>query len=191
MTPLRTEPFPAFEYWTPACFVCGRENQAGIRARVVAGARGGFVSATLSQALAGLPGIVHGGAVVALLDEAMWYAVFGQAGIPSVTAHLEVRFVRPAPPGTPLLAVARLDGLSEAGRPGPQGSAGGRRIGRATARLLDGSGRLVAAARGRFAEVEAGQMPVHRLLRRLPVEADAVGSLLEWPGVEAFLRGGG
>ncbi|WP_324669552.1 PaaI family thioesterase [Geochorda subterranea] len=181
----------AFEYWTSACFVCGRENEGGLHARVVAGELGGLVQATLPPSLVGLPGIGHGGAVVALLDEAMWYAVYGQAGIPSLTAHLEVRFVRPAPPQVPLVAVARL-APARGAPPGDdsQGRGGPRRIGRAVARLLDGEGRLVAAARGRFVEVEPSTVPVHRLLACRPVTPDAVADLWRWPGVGAFLKGG-
>ena len=181
---------PAVQYWTSACFVCGRENLGGVRARVVAGEWGALVAATLPEKLAGLPGILHGGVVVALLDEAMWYAVYGQAGIPSVTAHLDARFVRPAPPGRPLLAMARLDSRKEAGAPAEEGRAARRRIGRAVARLVDGEGRLIAAARGRFSELTAGDS-VHRLLHSGPVEARALEDLVRWPGVEAFLKGGG
>ncbi len=181
----------AFEYWTSACFVCGRENEGGLKARVVAGELGGLVQATLPSTLVGLPGIGHGGAVVALLDEAMWYAVYGQAGMVSVTAHLEVRFVRPAPPQVPLVAVARL----APGRGAPegddsQGRVGARRIGRAVARLLDGSGRLIAAARGRFVEVSPSTIPVHRVLSHRGLMPDTLAELLRWPGVGAFLKGG-
>lgn len=181
---------PAVQYWTSACFVCGRDNLEGMRATVVAGKWGAVVAATLPEKLVGLPGILHGGVVVAVLDEAMWYAVYGQAGIPSVTAHLDARFVRPAPPGRPLLAVARLERRDEAEAPAEEGRAPRRRIGRAVARLVDGEGRLIAAARGRFCEMTA-EGSVHRLLHSGPVEARALEDLVRWPGVEAFLKGGG
>lgn len=186
---LRSVPSLAVQYWTSACFVCGRDNLDGIRARVVADASSAFVLATLPQKLVGLPGILHGGIVVALLDEAMWYAVYGRARIPSVTAHLDARFVRPAPPDRPLLAVARVEHLDEPGTQGEEGSARRRRMGRALARLVDRDGRLIAAARGRFSEIVM-EGSVHRLLHSQPCGAEALEELARWPGVAAFLKGG-
>lgn len=182
-------PVPAVRFWTAACFVCGRDNPDGIRAQVVAGESGAVVLAELPNKLVGLPGILHGGIVVALLDEAMWYAVFGKTRIPSVTAHLEARFVRPAPPGQPLLAVARLEDVTPAAAL-EEGSPRRRRIGRVVARLLDRDGRIIAAARGRFSEIAPSQGDVHRLLHSEPLEEQALEQLMRWPGVEPFLKGG-
>lgn len=160
-------------YWTAACFVCGRDNRAGLRASVVAGPGGAFLVVDVPPPFNGMPGTLHGGIVAALLDEAMWYAAFWE-GLVTVTAALDVRFVRPVAPGEPLLAVATTREPA-----GP----GSRRV-RATARLLDSRGSLLAAARGSFSCTERVR-DVHRLIERGPVAPDLANRIRQWPGIPA------
>lgn len=158
-------------YWTSACFVCGRDNQAGLRASVVGGQAGAWLVVDVPSIFNGMPGILHGGIVASLLDEAMWYAAFGQ-GLVTVTASLEVRFVRPVAPGEPLLAMAT-----------PRGPAGpGASRLRLTARLFDARGSLLAAARGSFSCAERVR-EVHRLIQRGPVAPDLADRIRQWPGI--------
>ncbi len=159
-------------YWTPACFVCGLHNGDGLRATVVGRGPAAWVMVTVPSAFMGMPHTLHGGVVAALLDEAMWYAVFG-AGHLTVTSSLQLRFVRPAAPGEPVLAAAAAEetGASD-GRPA--------RVVRASATLLDASGRLLAAARGSFTRAERVQ-EVHRLIGSGPAEEATVRSIESWP----------
>jgi uncharacterized protein (TIGR00369 family) len=84
-----------------SCFVCGRDNPIGLHvtfrtegARVV----GEFLPTPLHV---GFTGIVHGGILAAVLDDAM--AALGYTrGEPTVTARLAVRYRRPVRPGEPL-----------------------------------------------------------------------------------------
>lgn len=143
----------------------------------------------MPEALVGLPGVLHGGAVTALLDEAMWYAVWAR-GVFSVTASIEVRFVRPGPPGGTVLAVAHAlmegetVGHDEHAAMPAQGSERSRRTTRAVARLVDRQGLLVASARGRFAPVEV-PAGVHEVLGSRPAGAVLVEELAHWPGAGA------
>lgn len=72
------------------CFACGQENPAGLRLsfrREGERVKTEFTPGELHQ---GWPGIVHGGIINTLLDEAMAYAPFFQ-GLNCVTAKMEVR----------------------------------------------------------------------------------------------------
>lgn len=166
------------QYWTPTCFVCGRDNPSGLRAAVVAEGGRAWVLAEVPVGFAGIPGMLHGGVVASLLDEAMWYAIFS-IGPATVTGSLEVRFLRPVSPGVPVLAAASV--AQPAG-----GDAAGRdeathRWFSATARVVDEAGRLLAAGRGRFADMGPAQA-LHRFIRVEPAGPEAVARIRGWPG---------
>ena len=82
-----------------ACFVCGQDNPHGLRIRFEPQASG-EVTATWApdSAWEGFRGIVHGGVVSTVLDEAMSKAV-AAAGHQALTAELRVRFRRPVTSG--------------------------------------------------------------------------------------------
>lgn len=79
------------------CFVCGKENPIGIKAKF--STREGFASSelTLSREYQGWSGIIHGGIIAALLDEACVYAG-NSLGYNTVTAELKIRFKKPLTP---------------------------------------------------------------------------------------------
>src|SRR2546421_8279096 len=123
----------------PACFGCG-DNVHGFRLPlpVVEGAPAYEASFVFDERHQGGPGIVHGGLVSALLDEACgllatWYR------FPTVTARIFVRYRHPVPINTELLVRARVE------------SSRGRRI-RVRGELLDGDSPL-AEARAAFVHV--------------------------------------
>jgi acyl-coenzyme A thioesterase PaaI-like protein len=77
-----------------ACFVCGRENPRGLQIEFERQAGGEAIATwTPSPALEGFRGIVHGGVVSTVLDEAMSKAV-AFTGHEALTAELRVRFRR-------------------------------------------------------------------------------------------------
>lgn len=94
------------------CFVCGRENLLGLKARFEGDRAAGEVRATVTvpEAMNGYPGTVHGGILGALLDEAAVRTALLDGGFDDllVTARLEVTYRRPTPTETPLTVVARL-----------------------------------------------------------------------------------
>ena len=80
------------------CFVCGKNNASGLRLdfeidREKQTLKTTFVASPVYQ---GYDGIVHGGIISTLLDEAMAKLAY-ELGLNSVSATLEVRFIRPAP----------------------------------------------------------------------------------------------
>ncbi len=79
----------------PGCFVCGSENPRGMRLRFQVEAMGKVEAIWMpSPEWEGFRGIVHGGVVSTVLDEAMSKAV---ASMPreALTAELRVRFRKP------------------------------------------------------------------------------------------------
>ncbi len=85
-----------------ACFVCGPSNPRGLRIRYARSADGSVAATwTPEPTWEGFPGIVHGGIVSTILDEAMSKAV-AASRCRALTAELKVRFRRPVPPGREL-----------------------------------------------------------------------------------------
>lgn len=88
------------------CFVCGKDNPIGIKAKFTT--KEGYASSelVLSREYQGWSGIIHGGIIAALLDEASVYAG-NSLGYNTVTAELKIRYKRPLPPGEKFLVEAK------------------------------------------------------------------------------------
>lgn len=91
------------------CYVCGKENPAGLGIAFEINRELRAISAkfTPSDIHQGYEGIVHGGILSALLDEAMGKLTVS-LGIPAVTAEITVTFKTPAAPGEELFVSGRL-----------------------------------------------------------------------------------
>ena len=124
-----------------ACFICGEKNSIGLKLRLRVDPERGESAAevTFPADFQGWAGVVHGGLVAAVLDEALIYAA-GAKGIKCVTGEITVRFVKPALTGAPLTLAGRL--VEDKGR-----------IVLAESRLVDGEGREVARASGKLFKV--------------------------------------
>jgi uncharacterized protein (TIGR00369 family) len=94
------------------CFVCGRDNPAGLKVRWDNHPEDGEIraSVTIDPSFNGYPGVVHGGILAALLDETAGRTVLMDGDFDDllVTAKLEIIYRRPTPTGTPLRLVGRL-----------------------------------------------------------------------------------
>jgi len=87
----------------PTCFGCGEDNPRGLKLCFSTGTDNRVSAAWVPEEFCeGLRGIVHGGLVSTVLDEAMAKAVIG-AGIQALTCDLRVRFRRPAIAGQALV----------------------------------------------------------------------------------------
>jgi uncharacterized protein (TIGR00369 family) len=80
------------------CFVCGENNPGGLRLnfeidREKQTLKTMFVASSVYQ---GYDGIIHGGIISTLLDEAMAKLAY-ELGYNAITASLEIRFKKPAP----------------------------------------------------------------------------------------------
>ena len=123
------------------CFICGEKNPIGLKLRLRVDPERGESAAevTFPADFQGWAGVVHGGLVAAVLDEALIYAA-GAKGIKCVTGEITVRYVKPAETGVPYALVGRF--VEDKGR-----------IVRAESRLLDGQGREIARASGTLFKV--------------------------------------
>ena len=82
-----------------SCFACGRDNPHGLRLQFATAQFGESVAEWVPETFTeGFRGIVHGGIVSTVLDEAMSKAV-AAAGLPALTAELRVRLRRHVAPG--------------------------------------------------------------------------------------------
>jgi uncharacterized protein (TIGR00369 family) len=91
------------------CYVCGKKNPIGLAVdfEIDDGARAIRAKFIPSADHQGYEGIVHGGILSSVLDEAMAKLAYS-LGIPAVTAEITVKFRAPASPGDELLVSGRL-----------------------------------------------------------------------------------
>ena len=123
----------------PGCFVCGdpRENPLALGLEFLL--EDGVVRASFvpQKEHAGYPGIVHGGILVSLLDEASIWAASAAAQAFCVTRSLSVEFLQPAKVGEPITVLAQVEGRE------------GRLL-QVQARVEDPGGRILAQSLGSF-----------------------------------------
>ena len=93
------------ESW-PTCFACGHDNPVGLKLEFIRDGDEAKCEFTINEHYEGWYGVVHGGIVCTILDEAMAHTYFPR--IKGVTAKAEFRFRRPAPVGVPMIVSARL-----------------------------------------------------------------------------------
>jgi uncharacterized protein (TIGR00369 family) len=92
------------------CYVCGGKNPVGLAVDFEINREARTIEAKFvpSENHQGYAGIVHGGVLSALLDEAMAKLASSLGGAPAVTAEITVKFRAPSAPGDELLVSGRL-----------------------------------------------------------------------------------
>jgi len=97
------------------CYVCGKDNPSGLRAVFEIDKDARTITGRFSPRPEheGWQGIVHGGIVAALLDEAM-VKLAAHLGIHAVSAEITVKFKAPAKPGEELVVSGKI--VKEANR---------------------------------------------------------------------------
>ena len=96
------------------CFGCGRGNPASVGVTNSATEDGAISRARFGSDHQGAPGLVHGGLLAVLLDEAMGSVPHDGAGI-RLTTDMTVRYRRPTPIDTDLVCRARVADVSNRG----------------------------------------------------------------------------
>lgn len=96
------------------CFACGEANPHSLHLRFFPRDGRIFASFTPTSSLEGYEGIVHGGILSTLLDEAMIYAIRLIKEELTVTAKLEISFKSPAKVGEELMITGNI--INESGR---------------------------------------------------------------------------
>ncbi len=120
------------------CFVCGKNNPNGLRLSFEIDKERQNLKTTFSASptFQGWDGIVHGGIISTLLDEAMAKLVF-ELGHQAVTASLEVKFKKPVPILEPLHIYGEITELN-------------KRLIRAKAHVAKADGTLLATGTSTF-----------------------------------------
>lgn len=158
---------------TRSCFVCGVANPLGLN---LAFTTDGRIVAARFQPRAehsGFQGVVHGGLVSTVLDEAMVWACGVRTGRFAYCAELSVRFRRPVPPAGEFRVVGQLtDNLRG-------------KLYLARAELRDAADTLMASATGKYvplpAATQAGMLDdfvgdIRALLDAAPDGAPSAGA---------------
>ena len=127
---------------TAGCLVCGRDNPHGLRLDLHVDPATGVVriAFTPRPEHIGFAGVVHGGVIATVLDEAMVWAATWAGRRFCVCGELTTRFRREAAVGRPLVVEARVD----TNRP---------RLLTTSATLTDGAGELVATGTAKYVPV--------------------------------------
>lgn len=97
------------------CFVCGLANAYGLHLRFFNHSEGEVIADyTVSEQYQGYPGVVHGGIVAAMLDEAAGRCLMYSGSDPQqstprfmYTARLEIRYRQNVPVGQPLRIIGQ------------------------------------------------------------------------------------
>jgi uncharacterized protein (TIGR00369 family) len=127
------------------CFGCGQANATGLRLEFFLANDGSVVGLpTVPDTFEGPVGLVHGGVIATLLDEAMSKAVRAR-GFTAMTRQMEIEYLRPVPSATPI----RIEGhvVREEGRKHWT-----------EARILNADGVVLATGKGLFIEVRASRL---------------------------------
>jgi len=127
---------------TAGCLVCGRQNPHGLRLSLHVDEGSGVVSAefTPRPEHIGFEGIVHGGVLATVLDEAMVWAATWAGKRFCVAGEMTVRFRRIATIGE----AVRVEAKVESNRP---------RLIQAIGAVTTSAGELVAEATGKYVPV--------------------------------------
>jgi hypothetical protein len=75
----------------PACVVCGQENPCGLHLEFQTDGDVSLAHWTASAGWESFKGVIHGGVICAVLDEAMSQAIIA-AGYEALTAEMKIRF---------------------------------------------------------------------------------------------------
>jgi uncharacterized protein (TIGR00369 family) len=94
--------------FTRNCFVCGAHNPHGLRLRFHRDGDEVLTDFTPQPQHAGFRGIVHGGILSTVLDEAMFWGAASAKKQFCLAAELNVRFINKVAVGQKLICVARL-----------------------------------------------------------------------------------
>lgn len=131
---------------TPGCVVCGLKNPHGLKLTLHVDEATGMVTTTFEARAEhiGFEGIVHGGMLATVVDEAMVWAATWKGKRFCVCGELTIRYRHPIIVGKPVKVQAVVD----FSRP---------KLLEASARVMDERGVLLATANGKYVPMTADQ----------------------------------
>ena len=131
---------------TPGCVVCGKKNPHGLKLTLHVDEGTGMVHTTFEARPEhiGFEGIVHGGMLATVVDEAMVWAATWKGKRFCVCGELSIRYRHPIIVGKPVKVTAVVD----FSRP---------KLLEASARVMDERGVLLATANGKYVPMSPDQ----------------------------------
>jgi uncharacterized protein (TIGR00369 family) len=130
------------------CFGCGKDNPCGVKLEFKYDGEKVTASYSPQKVHMGFKGVVHGGVVTALLDEAMWWAVAAIHKENTFTVKIEVEFKQPLEEGK----TYTVEGKVAEERKG--------RIFLAEGYVLDSGGNICAQSKATFLKAPKKTMPM-------------------------------
>ena len=91
------------------CFACGKENPFGLHMKFLTDDHIVVSEVTIPQHMCGWGNLVHGGIITTLLDETMSWAAIHLLRRLILTRTMEVEFILPVAPNTPLHIEGRIE----------------------------------------------------------------------------------
>lgn len=93
------------------CFICGKDNPIGLKARFIVDPdqRRAETTVQIAEHFQGWQGITHGGIISALLDEICAQACMC-SGMQVVTSELKLRYRAPVPTGSTIRVIGEVVG---------------------------------------------------------------------------------
>lgn len=132
--------------YSRGCFVCGVENSHGLGMRFHAEGDSVHAEFVPNSQHAGYPGLLHGGAIGAVLDEAMFWAASHGTGRMHVSVDLSIRYRRKVLVGETHRVEARLVQTRST-------------MCKTEASLVDAAGKVCATATGKFMPLPEEDIP--------------------------------
>ena len=126
------------------CFVCGKNNHSGLKRRFYVFAPSDeeisdevYVNIAFPKEYEGFKGVVHGGVITALIDEAMGWSSTIKTALMYVTYDLNITFLKPVPVGQELTFKAWM-------------TEDNKKVTRNEGVVMDADGDVLVKASGRF-----------------------------------------
>jgi len=94
--------------WPGGCFGCSPCNPNGLRLRFRRAEMGCTARCTVPDGLCGFDGLVHGGIIATLLDEAAAWACIAHLGKLGLTREMTTRYLKPVTTNTEILVQGRV-----------------------------------------------------------------------------------
>lgn len=136
---MRLEPLTNTFGFDSRCFVCDPDNSGGLRQRFFLDRERGRVVAEfiLTADHSGAPNYAHGGATMAVLDDAMAWAIIATKQRFGLSRHVQTDFVRPVMIGRTYKVEAWVESFED-------------RLLEARAELRSSSGKLCVMSKGQY-----------------------------------------
>lgn len=133
--------------WTKSCFVCGEDNERGLRLRSRIEDEKVVLNYTPRKTDLGWRSAVHGGLTMTLLDEVMTWAAMVDSGMACVAAEMTTRMKKPVEVDHSL----RVEGWVTQNR---------RKVVLTEGQMLDDKGTVLATATGKYMQMPGEQFQI-------------------------------